>query len=55
MDSLVIPSHSECDPATGAVHACGHNGILAGMFGAAAGLVRSGVAPDLAGRLAFMA
>ena len=55
MDSLVIPSHSECDPATGAVHACGHNGILAGMFGAAAGLVRSGVAPELAGRLVFMA
>ena len=55
MDSLVIPSHPECDPATGAVHACGHNGILTGMFGAAVGLVRSGVAPELAGRLAFMA
>ena len=55
MDSLVIPSHPECDPATGAVHACGHNAILAGMLGAATGLARSGVAADLAGRLVFMA
>ncbi len=55
MDSLVIPSHPECDPATGAVHACGHNAILTGMLGAATGLARSGVAADLAGKLVFMA
>ncbi len=25
LDSLVIPSHADADPETGAVHACGHH------------------------------
>lgn len=36
MDSLIIPSHPECDKETGAVHACGHNCQSAALLGVAA-------------------
>ncbi|MDQ0288623.1 amidohydrolase [Oligosphaera ethanolica] len=54
MDALVIPSHPEADPVTGAAHACGHNTHIAGMLGAAMGLVKADAANDLAGKIAFI-
>ena len=38
MDSLIVPTHPECDPETGAVHACGHHCQCAALLGVAAGL-----------------
>ena len=55
LDSLCIPDHPFADPATGAAHACGHNAQLAGMLGAARGLLQSGVADELGGNLTFFA
>ena len=35
MDSLIVPTHPECDPETGAVHACGHHCQCAALLGVA--------------------
>jgi amidohydrolase len=55
LDALAVAGHPEADPVTGAAHACGHNAQVAGLVGAAIGLVRSRALPHLAGRVAFMA
>jgi amidohydrolase len=55
LDALGVPDHPECDPATGAVHACGHNAQIANLLGVAYGLVESGIMPHLAGNVALMA
>lgn len=55
LDSLCIPDHPHADPRTGAAHACGHNAQVAGMLGAARGLIHGGVLPHLGGDIAFMA
>jgi amidohydrolase len=55
LDALVVAGHPEADPETGAAHACGHNAQVAGLLGCAMGLVDSGVADQLAGRVAFVA
>ena len=55
MDSLILPTHPECDPETGAVHSCGHNASMAGMLGAAIGLSAAGINSELAGKIAFIA
>jgi amidohydrolase len=55
LDALVVTGHPEADPQTGAAHACGHNAQVAGMLGAAMGLVDAGAAAHLTGRVAFMA
>ncbi len=55
LDGLVVAGHPEADPATGAAHACGHNAQLAGLLGAAMGLLDAGIADQLAGRLVFFA
>src|SRR2546430_9451427 len=55
LDALVVAGHPEADPATGAVHACGHNAQVAGLVGAAIGLVASKAMEHLAGRVAFFA
>src|SRR5438093_10298586 len=53
LDGLVVSGHPEADATTGAAHACGHNAQVAGLLGAALGLVRSGALQHLAGRVVF--
>ena len=55
LDSLCIPDHPYADGDTGAAHACGHNAQIAGMLGAAMGIVNSGIAGELGGRMTFFA
>ena len=55
LDALIVPDHPRADPATGAAHACGHNAQIAGMVGAAYGLVEAGASEELAGEIAFFA
>ena len=55
MDSLIIPSHPECDPETGAVHACGHNCQSAALLGLAAALKEPGVLDGLCGKIRLLA
>ena len=55
LDALVVAGHPEADPETGAAHACGHNAQIAGLLGAAMGLLDAGVLPHLAGRVVFFA
>jgi amidohydrolase len=55
LDALIVVGHPESDVATGAAHACGHNAQIAGLLGAAMGLLDSGALEHLAGRLVFFA
>ncbi len=55
MDGIILPGHPAADPATGAVHACGHNAQLAGLYGAALALNQPGIRRQLAGRVVLMA
>ena len=55
LDGLRVTGHPEADPRTGAAHACGHNAQIAGMLGAAMGLLESGALEHLTGTLAFFA
>ena len=53
LDALVVAGHPEGDEATGAAHACGHNAQIAGMLGAAMGLLDAKAFDQLAGRAVF--
>src|SRR6058998_3747261 len=55
LDGLVVSDHPLADPATGAAHACGHNAQIAGLLGAAMGLLDAKAMESLAGRLVFFA
>src|SRR3989337_1632908 len=55
LDGLVVGDHPLADPATGAAHACGHNAQIAGLLGAAMGLVDAKAFEQLAGRAVFFA
>jgi amidohydrolase len=55
LDALVVAGHPEADPATGAAHACGHNAQIAGLLGAAMGLVDAKAFEHLTGRVVFFA
>src|SRR6185503_6494517 len=55
LNSLGVTGHPEADPVTGAAHACGHNAQIAGLVGAAIGLLGAGAFEHLAGRVTFMA
>ena len=55
LDALVVAGHPEGDPTTGAAHACGHNAQVAGLLGAAMGLLDSQAFDHLAGRVVFFA
>jgi len=52
LDSVRCPDHPECDPITGAVHACGHNAQMACMLGAGFGL--NGVIDELDGNVVMV-
>ena len=55
MDSLLIPTHPECDKETGAVHACGHHAQCAALLGVAAGLAAPGALEGLSGSIRLIA
>jgi amidohydrolase len=55
LDGLVVAGHPVADPVTGAAHACGHNAQVAGLLGAAMGLLDARALDHLAGRLVFFA
>ncbi|HKI98214.1 MAG TPA: amidohydrolase [bacterium] len=55
LDSLRVSEHPLADHGTGAAHACGHNAQVAGMLGAAMGLLAAGAPAHLAGSLVFFA
>src|SRR5882672_6494605 len=55
LDGLVVTGHPGADPQTGAAHACGHNAQVAGLLGAAMGLLDSQAFEHLAGRVVFFA
>lgn len=54
LDSLIIPSHPDADPETGAVHACGHNCQSAILLGAAIAFSQENSMQDLAGSIRFI-
>ncbi|TMQ15869.1 MAG: amidohydrolase [Candidatus Rokuibacteriota bacterium] len=55
LDGLVVTGHPVADPQTGAAHACGHNAQVAGLLGAAMGLLDARAFDHLAGRVVFFA
>src|SRR5256712_3586624 len=55
LDALVVTGHPVADPRTGAAQACGPNAQVAGLRGAAMGLLDSQAFDHLAGRVVFFA
>jgi len=55
LDSLLCPEHPEADPATGAVHCCGHHAQCAALIGVAAALKEPGILSGLSGRIRLCA
>jgi len=51
LDSVICPQHPECNPETGAVHACGHHTQGAALIGIAAALKEPGVLDRLNGKI----
>jgi amidohydrolase len=55
LDGLPVHDHPRADPATGAVHACGHNAQLAHLVGVARALVETNAMEQLAGDVLLFA
>ncbi len=55
MDSLIVPTHPQCDRETGAVHSCGHAAQCAALVGIAAALKEPGALDGLSGRIRLCA
>ena len=55
LDSLICPEHPDADPATGAVHCCGHSAQCAALVGIAGALKEPGVLDGLSGRIRLCA
>ncbi|MEK7444643.1 MAG: amidohydrolase [candidate division NC10 bacterium] len=55
LDGLVVAGHPVADKESGAAHACGHNAQVAGLLGAAMGLMAAKAFDHLAGRVVFFA
>ena len=55
LDAVVVPSHPDTDPVTGAVHACGHNAQMASLAGVAIALKDADLMRSLDGMYAWMA
>lgn len=54
LDAISCNDHCDANE-IGAIHACGHNIQVAGMLGAAVGLVKSGILNELGGKVDFIA
>ena len=54
LDALVIPSHKEADPKTGAVHACGHHIQSTIVYGVASAFKNAGACDGLCGKVRFV-
>ncbi len=55
MDALICATHPEADPATGAVHACGHCAQSAALLGLAAALKEPGALDGMSGKIRLIA
>ena len=55
MDGLIVRSHPDADPKTGAVHACGHNAQCAALLGIAAALKEPGALDEMCGKIRLVA
>lgn len=55
MDGLIVPTHPDADPETGAVHACGHSAQIAALLGLAAALKEPGALDGLCGKILLVA
>lgn len=55
LDSLICPNHPDADPATGAVHCCGHASQLGALVGIAAALKEPQILDELCGRIRLCA
>ena len=55
MDGLIVPTHPDADPQTGAVHACGHSAQIAALLGLAAALKEPGALDGLCGKILLVA
>ncbi len=55
LDSLLSATHPQCDPKTGAVHACGHHAQCAALLGVAIGLKAEGEKKGLCGSVRLCA
>ncbi len=55
LDAVVVPDHPNACKETGAAHACGHNGMLAGLAGVALALRDTGIMEELSGDIVLMA
>ena len=55
LDSVICPQHPECNPETGAVHACGHHTQGAALIGIAAALKEPGVLDKFCGKIKLCA
>ena len=51
LDSVICPTHPECNPETGAVHACGHHAQGAALIGVAAALSEPGIVDKFSGKI----
>ncbi|MBQ9801853.1 MAG: amidohydrolase [Clostridia bacterium] len=55
LDSVICPTHPECNKETGAVHSCGHHTQCAALLGLAAALKEPHVLDSLSGRIRLCA
>lgn len=55
MDSLIVKTHPEADPQTGAVHSCGHCCQAAALLGLAAALKEPGALEGMCGKILLVA
>lgn len=53
LDAVICREHSDANPQTGAVHACGHNAQCAALIGIAAALKEPDVLDKLCGKIRF--
>jgi len=55
LDAVAVSGHPNADPVTGAVHACGHNCMIAALVGVAYALSGTGIMDELFGDVILMA